>query len=174
VFFIAAVSWSVVGLLEGKWWHRLLGLVLFLICVVNSIAAYNDRLYFIQKLGDSDVTNVARAIKNVTQPNDVILVFGRDWSSDVPYYSERRAIVWPGWTWLEPQLGEAIGSLGNNRIGAVVLCNGTEQNVQLIQRVAGLVGNIGKPSFRDPACAVYPSAIPTSNTPQKVTENRKQ
>ena len=166
VFLIAAISWCIVGLLEGKWWHRLLGLALFLICVVNSIAAYNDRLYFIQKLGDSDITNVTRAIKNVTQPNDVILVFGRDWSSDVPYYAERRAIVWPAWTWLEPQLGEAIGALGNNRIGAVVLCNGTEQNAQLIQNVAGLVGNIGKPSFRDPACTVYPSAIPTSSAPQ--------
>src|SRR6185503_19751300 len=40
VFLIAAISWCIVGLLEGKWWHRLLGLMLFLICVANSIAAY--------------------------------------------------------------------------------------------------------------------------------------
>jgi hypothetical protein len=169
IFLVAAISWCIVGLLEGKWWHRLLGLMLFLICVVNSIAAYNQRYYFVQKFGDSDITNVARAIKNVTQPKDVILVFGRDWSSDIPYYSERRAIVWPGWTWLEPELGEAIGNLGSNRIAAVILCNGTEQDAQLVQRVAGLVGNMNKPSFRDPVCAVYPSAIPTSSAPPKAT-----
>lgn len=167
VFLIAAVSWSIVGLLEGKWWHRVLGLVLFLICVVNSVVSYNQRLYFVQKLGDSEITDVARAIKNSTQPKDVLLIFGRDWSSDLPYYSERRAIVWPGWTWLEPELGQAIGKLGDNRIGAFVLCNGTEKDPQLIQRLAGIVGTANQPAYRDPVCAVYPSARPTSSTPQK-------
>ena len=169
IFLIAAISWCLVGLLEGRGWHRVLGLVLFVICVINSITTYNARLYFVQENGDSDIANVARAIKSVTQPQDVLLVFGRDWSSDVPYYSQRRAIVWPGWTWLEPQFGEAVRKLGGNRIGAVVLCNGTERDPQLMQRIASVVGALNKPAYRDAVCAVYPSASPGPTAPQKAT-----
>ena len=36
----------------------------------------------------------AGVIKSITAPSDVILGFGQDWSSEIPYYAERRAVLY--------------------------------------------------------------------------------
>jgi hypothetical protein len=40
---------------------------------------------------------VSRKLIEVTEPQDVILVFGFDWSSEVAYYAARRTVTVPAW-----------------------------------------------------------------------------
>lgn len=40
---------------------------------------------------------IAREIKNQTVPDDVFVIFGYDWSSEVAYYSERKSLAVPEW-----------------------------------------------------------------------------
>jgi hypothetical protein len=40
---------------------------------------------------------LASAVKSMSQPSDVILIYGLDWSSELAYYSERRTITVPNW-----------------------------------------------------------------------------
>src|SRR5205807_9432933 len=97
IFLIAAVSWTIVGLLEGARWRKVLGTALFLFCISNSIQGYYGRLYNFQKNNSTAFPSLAFAIKNVTEPGDVVLIFSKSWTSELPYYSERRALIWPWW-----------------------------------------------------------------------------
>lgn len=52
-----------------------------------------------------------------------IIIYGLDWSSELPFYSERRALALPPWAKRDFQALENIKVfLGNSKPSAVVLC----------------------------------------------------
>jgi hypothetical protein len=70
---------------------------------------------------------IARYVREHSRDNDVMLVFGMDWSSEIPYYATRRAIMVPDWTphaslirLLDPR-----AAFGPDPVGAVVVCPNT-------------------------------------------------
>jgi hypothetical protein len=73
----------------------------------------------------SDVNRIAQLAKANTTPEDGLVVLGQDWSSAVPYYSERKALVIPGWAPLpvfQQMLAKPEMFLGDLHLGAVVYC----------------------------------------------------
>jgi hypothetical protein len=161
LFLIGGVSWSIVGLLERKKWHSFLGSIIFLACLFSSINGYYGSLYNIQKNNANAHVNLAFAIKNATQTQDVIVIFQKEWSAELPFYSERRALIWP--VWMEqnidaPAMQEAIRRLGNQRIGAIVFCDGAQKNSRLLTQAANTFGINGLPNYEDARCAVYRSS----------------
>jgi hypothetical protein len=167
VFLIAAFSWCIVGLLEGSGRHRALGMAIFVICILNSSGVYYKQLHGYQKSEGRAFAALASSIKEVTQPTDVIVIFKRDWSSELPYYSERRALMWPAWMAEDmdaPAMRDAINKLGHYRIGAVVFCGHARANPRLITRASTVLGTATEPYFEDAACALYPSKTKTTTT----------
>jgi Dolichyl-phosphate-mannose-protein mannosyltransferase len=68
---------------------------------------------------------IAQLTKQNTSPDDGLLVIGQDFASDIPYYSERKALAVPSWTprpMLEKILTNPQAFLGGLRLGAVVYC----------------------------------------------------
>lgn len=62
------------------------------------------------------------ALKAMTRPDEVIVVFGHDWNSMIPFYAQRRAIMVREAERASPErLGRSLELLGDTRIGAVVL-----------------------------------------------------
>ncbi|HIE0126357.1 glycosyltransferase family 39 protein [Stenotrophomonas maltophilia] len=73
----------------------------------------------------SRFSEVARVVKENTSNDDVIIVFGMDWSSEMPYLASRRAVMVPDWAPLEHYVSIAkpdSALLGGGRMGAVVDC----------------------------------------------------
>ena len=67
--------------------------------------------------------SISRYIKSHTSTNDRIIIYGYDWSSEVPYYSERKALSIPPWAHIdEVVLSDTNKFFGSERIGALVLC----------------------------------------------------
>ena len=68
---------------------------------------------------------IARLAKKLTSPTDVLIVFGADWSSEIPYYAERKSLSVPGWA-SDDQLAALVRApqdfLGTSRLGGLVLC----------------------------------------------------
>jgi hypothetical protein len=174
VFLIAAVSWCIVALLEARGWRAVLGAALLLIGAANSVAGYYGRGYRLQFYGDQKTpfsklqganslqfAGVSDAAMRLTRPDDVLLGFGLEWSSELPYYSQRRAVMWPSFIGEEnfdnPDLRETLGKLGGNHIGALVVCNASRNNSQLILRATAEFGLAREPAYADEMCAVYPS-----------------
>ena len=158
VFLIAAVGWSIVGLLENGLFRRAIGLAVFVVCVSGSVIEYYAHYHIIQKKDALALNNLVQAVKRVTNPRDVILVFGQDWSSEIPYYSQRRALMWPQWmvrNWDSPALKEAVGRLSGNHIGALILCYRARRDVRLLEKARRGLGLRVNPEFEDRTCTLY-------------------
>jgi dolichyl-phosphate-mannose--protein O-mannosyl transferase len=163
IFLLAAASWGIVGLLEGVKWRKFLGIGVLVFCVFNSITRYYDVEYPTQMNNVTRLDNLASAIKRVTQPTDVVLLFTQDWSSEIPYLSERRTLLWPRWMDQDmnaPTMKEAIRRLGDQKIGAIVFCDGAQRNTQLIGQAEATLTISQVPDYEDVWCAVYPSSGP--------------
>jgi hypothetical protein len=91
---------------------------------------------------------ISEALKMRTKPDEVILVYGYDWSSEIAYYSERKAITVPSW-WASPSgpsdvLRNIDKFTGGKPLGAIVVCaraegpyqfSRTEEFQALLQKV---------------------------------------
>jgi hypothetical protein len=65
-------------------------------------------------LGGSSMT---KAIRSVTEPEDVLLIAGEDWSSIIPYYSQRRALMIPNGREFQPTyLEEVFAKMEDERV----------------------------------------------------------
>jgi hypothetical protein len=173
IFLIAAVSCAVVGLLEQKNWAHLLGILIFFVMIFVSVNGYykgysgvictgiscKSEYYTIQKNNASQLDNVAYAIKRMTRPEEMILVFGGEWSSELPYYSERRALMWPPWVPQDmdsPIMKEALSKLSDTRVGALIVCNTARADSQLIKRATAVLKVAKTPAYKDDVCSLYP------------------
>ncbi len=67
--------------------------VLFTLWLSSTL--YLQRYYRCQVQHDDGLLIITDGIKRLSSPNDVLLIRGQDWSSEVPYYSERRAVCMP-------------------------------------------------------------------------------
>lgn len=72
----------------------------------------------------TQVSEIARAIKGGTAENTVIVAFGLDWSSELPYFAGRRAVMVPDWA--APKVLQSLAGsdamLGDGKLGALVNC----------------------------------------------------
>jgi hypothetical protein len=70
---------------------------------------------------------VGLTLKKMTPPDSVIVVFGVDWGSDVPYFAERRAIIVTNWMpvpiFRRVLFDERDRWFGHRKLGAVVDCS---------------------------------------------------
>jgi len=158
VFLVAAVSWCIVGALESGGWRRAVGLAVFLLCVGNSIHGYYIRYHDIQKTNADGQPRVAYAVEGMTSPQDVIVVFGQDWSSELPFYSHRRALMWPQWMPQDmdsPAMKEATGRLAGSRIGALIVCDRARRNSRLLESARRALEFGAAPEYQDGKCAIY-------------------
>ena len=159
IFLIAASSCAVVGLLEQKNWAHLLGIVIFFVLIFVSVNGYYKGYYYtIQKNNASQLDNVAYAIKRMTRPEEMILVFGGEWSSELPYYSERRALMWPPWVPQDmdsPIMKEALSKLSDTRVGALIVCNTARADSRLIKRATAVLKVARTPAYEDDVCLLY-------------------
>jgi hypothetical protein len=85
------------------------------------------------------VVILAEAVRQRTPPDSAILVYGMDWSSELPYYAQRRAMAVPPWlkgweeVWAEPER-----FLGGVRPSAIIICagEGIPSDAQVADRMA--------------------------------------
>ena len=72
------------------------------------------------------IFKISRATRKLVPADQRILVLGQDWSSAIPYYSERKALVLPNWF----PMDLTVQALQNperfleGKLGAVIYCSG--------------------------------------------------
>ena len=128
IFAIAAVGIGIATIAEGdhRLNHALAGGVLAVL-VVSQIA-YFKRNFEPHIIGDAThdpLYEAAELVKAKTPPDSSILVFGSDWNSIVPYYSQRKALAIPESDRLhcsDKVLAQPQAYLGDRPLSAVVIC----------------------------------------------------
>ena len=98
----------------------------------------------------------AHAIEQGTAPRDVLVIYGRDWDSTLPYYAHRRALMdrWdmPVGT---PRLAAAMAKLQGERIGAMIVTGSLAADESFIASHAQYFGVDAQPAIRSPEGNVY-------------------
>jgi hypothetical protein len=120
VYLIAAGALGLVALAECGDWRRWLAAVGLAAVLVLAPLTYARDLYSIQATDCTEVLAACRAARDATAPDELLIGVGSDWSAEIPYYSERRAIMIPVWGWfplsdlpryLKPAKGCRVGAL---------------------------------------------------------------
>ena len=91
IFLVVAVGMAIAAMFErGRPLRD--GAIAGLVLVLGSMAFDYARTYLpIQAHNESSKQRLGAAIRERTEPDDVLVLLGFDWSSEVPYYSGRRA-----------------------------------------------------------------------------------
>jgi hypothetical protein len=131
IFALAAVGLGVASLAAGgRRLHYFIAGGLLLAVVSGQVIYFKQQFepYILQDYSQELLFKTAQIVKDTTNPNNSILVFGEDWSSVLPYYAERKGLVIPPWT--DPELIDRViadpqSFLGDRPLGAIVLCHDT-------------------------------------------------
>jgi hypothetical protein len=121
VFIIAGVGYIFAKLIELPDKRAWIGVALLAIMLMTCVYRYRHRYYELQKTNAPGKPAVAALIDRVTRPDQLILIFGWGYSSELPYQSHRRAIL-ASWPESVGGLEPVIDEVGRENIALVVAC----------------------------------------------------
>jgi hypothetical protein len=94
IFLCGAVGFISLSLMENNFAGFKISGVLFSIAVLYFfVGRYKEGYYKVQTSHPNYVINTCNLVKQNTNPDDVIMVYGNDWGSEYAYYSERKTIA---------------------------------------------------------------------------------
>lgn len=121
LFAVGFVGFAALSLVEGGGWGRAAGVALLLGAAVAQVGAYAGGYLVAQRMNVQ--VPIAEAVRRMTEPSDVVLIYGADWTSVLPYYAERRALMdRADRPFTDPVMRAALTNLRPDRVGAAVLC----------------------------------------------------
>lgn len=127
LFLIGAIGFVVIGLLEAGGWKRVAGLVLVAAVGLAQAATYVKTMLPMQGAVRNRTLQVATLLAKVTRPDEVIAVLGFDWTSEVPFYADRRGLMVPDWLGVDPASKiftdeRAALAADHRHVGALLAC----------------------------------------------------
>jgi hypothetical protein len=122
VFLIGAVGIGLASLHEGGGVLRIVGYGLTVALLVLAPLGFWYTYVPVQLLNGGESIPASAATNQWTDPDDVIVVLGDDYCSEVPYYSGRRALMIPTWDHVDwDHFSRYVALLDDYRIGALVV-----------------------------------------------------
>jgi 4-amino-4-deoxy-L-arabinose transferase-like glycosyltransferase len=125
IFACIALGLTVASMID-KGWRKTAAIVL--ICVIAAQLHYFREFFWsaiaTDNVGDPAVLT-ARAARDATKPDESLLVFGEEWSSRIPFYSERKSLTVPHFTQqstLDKIVADPQSFLDGAKLGGVVEC----------------------------------------------------
>lgn len=101
--------------------YRIFGYFILCITIISSLFTYSNCYYRLQNQNSGlDIVQLGNIIKNNLAKQDIVFICGDDWSSEIPYYSQRKAIMNTGWI-SEEEVKQVIQQ--NSKIGMVLVRN---------------------------------------------------
>jgi hypothetical protein len=129
IFLIAAVGLGLGRIFETS--QRAVAIVLLVIIAAGQLWLYYERFMPFQLVDYSQdrMLRIAQAARDNTDAKAALIVIDGDWSSVIPYYSNRRSLVVPGWPRreaikpiLDAVFSDPTPFLGGAALGGVVYC----------------------------------------------------
>jgi len=134
VLLLAALGLVVVALAESQA-ARWIKVSVLLVVLIAQGWRYLEHYYPSQSAVSIGGDGLTRSLQAVTQPQDVIVVLGQDWSSITPYYARRKAVMLRDDAARDSNLVEqALVNLDGEKIGALVIVGKRDGEEWLIDR----------------------------------------
>ena len=124
LFLIIAAAVVVAGLIDQGGRRGLAGLACLGIMLGIDVRSYLDHHYISQIAPQTTYVDIARQVAAATKPDDVIVIIGDGWNPELAYLAGRRAVMnAPDYADDDPRWQAALAAVGNDHIGARVLCS---------------------------------------------------
>ncbi len=121
VLLMTALGFGLLGLMESRL-PRALVLAVITAVFVGQIWLYWGHLYQSQRRISPGGSGITAALGYLTQPDEMIVVAGDDWSSIRPYYARRRALMLRnGMEYDEDYVTAVFATLKAEKVGALIL-----------------------------------------------------
>ena len=129
--------------------------------------------YPVQRQWSAGGTTLALALREVTEPESVLLIAGDDWSSIIPYHAQRRACMLPNGKETDGALRQRIfAGLAGEQISALVLKEAQRDNRELLAAAVAAFGIDPRPVFSRDGITVYLRGENRQFAIQKIAEMR--
>ena len=156
IFLLGASGFTIMGLIEKKRkiWQSV-GWFFLALILLSQLQFYRAFWYPIKLHGDSYL-EIASQVQTVTSPEGVLLIYGDYWSSLIPYYSQRRALMIHNQA-SEEESKNALYKLSraNYQVEAIVFCRKTRENREDKKYLNSLYNPNDKPVFSNKRCDIY-------------------
>jgi hypothetical protein len=83
---------------------------------------YFHGYYRVQRANAPGRPAAAAIVDRETKPSDILLIYGLDWSPELPYQAHRRAIMLPEFQ-RDASLREAVREESVNHISSLLICD---------------------------------------------------
>lgn len=131
---LVAAGSVLAGLLDSKL-PRLLVWVAWLVLLIGNLNQYRTGYYQLQKEPAVGGTGLTDAIRNTSPRESVLIIMGDDWSSIIPYYAQRRALmIRHDLEHNGPYIERAFDDLRGEDIFALVVMGASRADQAFIQR----------------------------------------
>ena len=146
IFLTAAAGFVICGLMRGGESHRIGGYALFVMLVGSCLYRYYDSYFPAQQKEDTALTLIGQEAQRHAKPDQLIIVRGDDWGSEIPFYSHRRAIMDRSFS--KEQIQRRIQAAAPATVGDILYCAHARKEldgldlygrIERIQRDYGLV-----------------------------------
>jgi len=103
--------------------------------------AYHTHYFAFQSLRGANGPKLALTLRDLIREDEVLVIVGDDWNSMIPYYAQRRALMFLGANEHRPELLNAsIDNLRDEKVGALVLMNHEKFNHDIVALAARKLG----------------------------------
>jgi hypothetical protein len=163
IFLIVAVGMAIVAMLEAGRPLKA-GAIAGLVLLLGFMVFDYSRLYRpMQAHNASSLKRLGAAIRDRTSPDDIVVLLGFSWSSEVPYYSGRRAMCLADWD-NPAQVAAGLKTLAPYHIGAVVVLPPIDKPISR-EALLVLLRKQGFEPERSPVEAPYELLLPAHRPP---------
>jgi len=152
---LLAVGLALVGLLESKL-PRIAVWVVVGLAHAGQVGVYWRLHYPVVREWSAGGTTLTLALREVTEPESVLLIVGDDWSSIIPYHAQRRACMLPTGREYDPELRQRVfAGLAGEQVSALVLQGAQRDNRELLAAATATFGIDSRPVFSRESSTVY-------------------
>uniref|UniRef100_UPI00404B2AE8 phospholipid carrier-dependent glycosyltransferase n=1 Tax=Cephaloticoccus sp. TaxID=1985742 RepID=UPI00404B2AE8 len=138
VMLLIALGLSLVALAESNYSRGLVA-IMSVLAIGGQVYGYMDRYYPVQSGISYGGNGLSESVRNLTHPDEYVIVTGHDWNSMLPYYSRRRALmIRDGEEANLARLDAAFAELADEKLGALVIKGNWEKYSELIARAEKL------------------------------------
>jgi hypothetical protein len=135
---VGAMAWMIAGLISDRGWRQLLGLGVLIYAVAGCVREYRDSVLPRQTLPDPMWelrAPLVKAVRELTPPDGVVLIYGFDWNPELPFDFGRRALMDREARDLDQEpMRSALQALAPDQIAAVVACSESSRNSALLTK----------------------------------------
>lgn len=159
IYLVAAVGIALAALMERGGVYRRCAFYLLTVVFAVSVGRYLHYFYPKQSLNRLQEVEVARAVRQVTRPQEVLVIVGCDWSPEIPFYSRRRAMMIPDWKTVSLRnLSTYLHQLEGIPIGALVVREAAACRLEpdQLRQTLTTLGLSSEAVYADSVFTVYP------------------